>query len=240
MDGMLLAPVAVVLAATALLLLAGSGPLYQLELLSLQAAFTGLRVAVGVGIAALIAGLGELVVAWRVRSIPHLAIGVGCVLAGVTAVNVPLRARHQALAAAPLHDVTTDVENPPTFTALLELYQEQHRTLARGPAVDALQRRAYPDLHPIMLPETVDMAYEDVLETMNEIDWPVAAANPDEGRVEAMVRSPWFGFRDDVVIRLTPQGSSTRVDVRSVTRDGANDMGRNARHVREFLEELQR
>jgi hypothetical protein len=226
MGPMLLARVAVLLAAAAMLLLAGSGPLYQLGFLSLDAAFGGLRAAVVTGGAALAASIATIVAARRAGSVPHLIIGIACAAAGVGAVSAPLRARSNALAAAPLHDVTTDLQNPPEFTVLRDLYDERPQVLIRAPSIDALQRRAYPDVQPITLPVTSDMAFEEVLETMNELDWPVADASEDEGRVEATVRSPWFGFRDDIIIRLTPLGSITRVDVRAVSRSGPCVTGR--------------
>jgi uncharacterized protein (DUF1499 family) len=240
MGAMLLARVALLLAGTAMLVLIGSGPMYQLELLSLDAAYTGLGLAAAIGAAALLAGIATIVAAVRGRSVPHVAFGVASALLGIAAIAIPIRARADAAAAAPLHDVTTDLQHPPAFKILASDYDESPATLQRDAATDALQRRAYPDLEPLMLPVGAADAFEEVLETMNEFDWPVADASQREGRVEVTIRSPWFGFKDNLVIRLTPAGDSTRVDIRSVSRDGANDMGRNAEHIREFLAELRR
>jgi len=240
MGGMLLARVALLLAGTAMLVLIGSGPMYQLELASLDAAYAGLGLAAVIGAAALLAGMATVVVSVRVRSIPHMAFGLTSALLGIAAVAIPIRARADAAAAAPLHDISTDLRDPPAFKILASDYDESPATLQRDPATDALQQRAYPDIQPLMLPVGTADAFEEVLETMNEFDWPVADASQREGRVEVTIRSPWFGFRDNLVIRLTAAGNSTRVDVRSVSRDGANDMGRNAEHIREFLAELRK
>ena len=64
------------------------------------------------------------------------------------------------------------------------------------------------------------------------------AAVPAEGRLEATARTRWFGFRDDVVVRVAADGTGTRVDVRSVSRVGRSDLGTNARRIRGFLEKL--
>lgn len=231
---------ALLVSSTAMLLLIGSGPLHQLGLLSYGAGVTGLRLAVVFGVLSVAIALPTLLSAIRRRSIAQVVIAVACALAGMLAIAAPVRARARAQAAAPLHDVTTDLDDPPVFVALLEEYDTTPEILRREAATDALQRQAYPDLGPLVLPVSPDMAFEEVLESMTELDWPVADANPDEGRVETTVHSPWFGFKDDVVIRLKAMGASTRVDVRSVTRDGSHDMGRNAAHVREFLGELRR
>ena len=240
MGGMLLARVALLLAGTAMLVLIGSGPFYQLDLLSLDAAYLGLRLAAAIGAGALLAGAATIVVAVRRRSVPHVAFGLTSALLGMAAIAIPIRARSDAAAAAPLHDISTDLEHPPTFKILLSDYDQSPGVLQRDAATDALQRRAYPDITPLVLPVGRADAFEEVLETMNEFDWPVADASQREGRVEVTIRSPWFGFPDNLVIRLTAAGNSTRVDVRSVSRDGANDMGRNAEHIREFLAELRK
>jgi uncharacterized protein (DUF1499 family) len=58
------------------------------------------------------------------------------------------------------------------------------------------------------------------------------------GRLEATARTPWFGFYDDVVVRVRAQGTGSRVDVRSVSRVGRSDVGMNAKRIREFTRRL--
>jgi uncharacterized protein (DUF1499 family) len=69
--------------------------------------------------------------------------------------------------------------------------------------------------------------------------WVIAMSNPDAGRLEATDTTAWFGFTDDIVVRLTPWGTGTRVDVRSVSRYGTTDTGTNARRIRRFFTALQ-
>ncbi|HJR53568.1 MAG TPA: DUF1499 domain-containing protein, partial [Gemmatimonadota bacterium] len=58
----------------------------------------------------------------------------------------------------------------------------------------------------------------------------------DRGRIEATATTPWFGFKDDVVVRIRPEAGGSRVDVRSVSRVGRSDVGTNARRIEEYLE----
>ncbi|MCE2436674.1 MAG: DUF1499 domain-containing protein [Pseudomonadales bacterium] len=71
--------------------------------------------------------------------------------------------------------------------------------------------------------------------------WELIAEDPERGRIEATARTPWFRFKDDVVVRVQerPEGGSV-VDVRSLSRIGATDFGANAKRVRRFLSELRR
>jgi uncharacterized protein (DUF1499 family) len=69
--------------------------------------------------------------------------------------------------------------------------------------------------------------------------WTIVASDPATGRLEATDTTRWFGFTDDIVVRLTPWGTGTRVDVRSVARRGSADTGTNARRIRRFLAALQ-
>ena len=71
-----------------------------------------------------------------------------------------------------------------------------------------------------------------------ELGWEIVAAEPDRGRIEATATTFWFRFKDDVVIRLTPRGYGTYVDVRSKSRIGGGDMGANANRIRRFLQRL--
>jgi uncharacterized protein (DUF1499 family) len=68
--------------------------------------------------------------------------------------------------------------------------------------------------------------------------WEIVDSDPARGRIEATATTPWFGFEDDVVVRVRPQGGGSRVDVRSVSRVGRSDVGTNARRIRADLEEL--
>ena len=71
-----------------------------------------------------------------------------------------------------------------------------------------------------------------------ELGWEIAAAVSGEGRIEATDQTFWFGFKDDVVVRVRAADGGSRVDVRSVSRVGRSDVGTNARRIRRFLQRV--
>lgn len=165
------------------------------------------------------------------------AIGI---LIGLAVVSVPSAAILSARGAPPIHDITTDPDNPPAFVAILPL-----RTGAANPPeyaggdVTAQQRRAYPDIQPLTLNLPVAQAFDRVRAAVRELGWNVVASDREAGRIEAVDSTFWFGFKDDVVIRVREAAAgSTRIDVRSKSRVGVGDLGTNARRVRTLLDRL--
>jgi uncharacterized protein (DUF1499 family) len=151
---------------------------------------------------------------------------------------VPVRTLVAAWGAPPIHDVTTDTETPPRFVAAVAL-NTPGRTDYGGSALAERQHAAYPDLRPVMLPEAPADAFRRALVTVEQMDWTIVATDPDALRIEATDRSFWFGFDDDVVIRITATGDAgSRVDVRSLSRVGVGDLGANVRRVRAFVAAL--
>jgi uncharacterized protein (DUF1499 family) len=69
--------------------------------------------------------------------------------------------------------------------------------------------------------------------------WEVVGRDADTGRIEAVDTTRWFGFKDDIAIRVTPAGAGSRIDVRSKSRVGRGDLGTNARRIRAYLQRLQ-
>ncbi len=66
----------------------------------------------------------------------------------------------------------------------------------------------------------------------------LVAAEANDGRIEATVTTTWFGFKDDVVIRIQSDGGETLLDMRSKSRLGGSDVGANAARIRDFRDEL--
>ncbi len=81
-------------------------------------------------------------------------------------------------------------------------------------------------------------AFGHALDAAKAMGWAIAAADSAAGRIEATATTPWFGFKDDIVILVTPAGEGSRVDVRSVSRVGKSDVGTNAARIRAFLAKL--
>jgi len=101
-----------------------------------------------------------------------------------------------------------------------------------------LQRATYPDIAPVVLPVPPDEAFRKVDAVAMGMGWDVVARAPTDGRIEAVATSEWFGFRDDIVVRIRPDGTGSKVDIRSKSRDGESDLGVNARRIREFIARL--
>lgn len=89
-------------------------------------------------------------------------------------------------------------------------------------------------------PSLPPQAFEQALRTAKNMGWTIVNSNPGEGRIESTDTTFWFGFKDDIVIRITAAGQESRVDVRSVSRVGRSDVGTNAKRIRRFLQKLKK
>ena len=104
--------------------------------------------------------------------------------------------------------------------------------------IAAQQQAAYADLRPIVLNVSLEQAFSKALATARDMGWEIVEAKPAEGRIEATDTTFWFGFKDDVVVRVVPADQGSRIDVRSVSRVGKSDVGTNARRIRAYLERM--
>ena len=224
-------------AVAAALLLLGSGPGTRLGAWEFRTGFTVLRWGAYLGLAAAAAALAQLVLPrWRPRAAGPLILALGL---GLLAAGVPWYWRARARSVPPIHDITTDTADPPAFVAVLPL-----RAGAPNPAeyggedVAAAQQQAYPDLRPLLLPLPPAEGFSRALAAARGAGWEIVAADSGAGRIEATATTGWFGFKDDVVVRVTPANGGSRIDVRSVSRVGRSDVGTNARRIREYLRSL--
>lgn len=150
---------------------------------------------------------------------------------------------YQAQQYPPIHDISTDTVNPPTFEAVVPLRAEAPNDTSYGGADKAkIQREHYPDVQTLYLDVSYPQAFDRALEAARAMDWEqIVATDKAVGRIEATDKLAWFGFKDDIVIRVdTAQtgGKRMAVDVRSVSRIGRGDIGVNAHRIREYLEVL--
>lgn len=233
-----LALVACGFAAAGLVLLALAGPSYRSGLLSLASASTLLEWAAYAGLAAIAAGALAGTLAYRRRARLQMLAAVVAIVGGIMAAAVPFEWQRRARTAPPIYDISTDLENPPAFEAIVPLRSDASTSLERPAGLAAEQREAYPDLAPLVLPVPLDQAFARALAAAQRDGWQIVTADRSSGRIEATHTTRWFGFTDDIVVRLTPWGAGTRVDVRSVSRVGQSDMGRNARRIRRYLAAL--
>ena len=236
--GSVMARIATIVGAAALLLLALSGPMYRFGILSLQSAFLVLRWSAYVGVAAIVVALVAGILAYRRGARTATVLSAAAFVAGLIALAIPLQWLRTARSVPPIHDITTDLENPPTYEAVVPLRVNARNSLDRPPQLAQQQRQGYPHLAPMTLPAPIDQVFDRALATAQDAGWEIVTADKGSGRIEATDTTRWFGFKDDVVVRLTPWGSGTRVDLRSVSRVGGSDVGTNARRIEEYLERL--
>ena len=141
--------------------------------------------------------------------------------------------------APPIHDITTDTNDPPLFVDVLPLRAGAKNMAAYGGSrVAAMQHAAYPDIAPVDLVIAPAAAFAKALASANAMGWALVTADPASGRIEATATTPVFRFKDDVVIRVRPHDGGSRVDIRSVSRIGGGDLGKNASRIREFIGRL--
>ncbi|MBI3621012.1 MAG: DUF1499 domain-containing protein [Nitrospirae bacterium] len=168
------------------------------------------------------------------------SVAAACGLAlGLAVAWVPWSWQQTAKRVPAIHDITTDTGNPPQFVAILPLRKDAANPVEYGgPDVAKLQQFAYPDIVPASLLMTPEEAFDRALKVVGELGWRMVAADRAALRIEAVDTTRWFGFKDDIVIRITPEEKSARVDIRSVSRVGKSDVGANAKRIRKFLEKL--
>ena len=205
-------------------------------------AFTWLMTTSGVAaLAAGIVALGVLLLGWSQLSPGRLTMAAIGLVLGAVLVYVPWHYDRVRKTVPRIHDITTDVENPPEFIAVLPARSAEDAATAvyAGPELARLQRAAYPDVAPIELPLSAAKAFDLALSVARSMSgWQIIAADPASGRIEASQTSRWFHFTDDVVIRVVGHGSGSRVDMRSLSRQGRSDFGVNAARIRLFMAAL--
>jgi uncharacterized protein (DUF1499 family) len=207
---------------------------YRFALLSLLpwAAYFGVAALI---VAVLALCLGRSRIEWR-----GVAIAVAAFAAGGLVAYVPWHYDAMRHTVPPINDITTDTADPPAFAAVIPARSaEAGNTIAYpGPKFADQQKQAYPDITPAALTLPPKAAFDRALAAAQGMGWTIVAADAAAGLIEASDRSRWFGFTDDIVVRITPQGSESRVDVRYSARHGRGDFGVNAARVRAYLAAL--
>jgi len=228
--------VAAALLAAVLLLLAGPGT--RLGLWEYGTGFLLMRVAFFTGLGAAALALVLLLVP-KTRATGATSLALALIL-GLSTAYVPWSGVKKARSLPFIHDITTDTQNPPAFVAVLPLRADAPNPPEYGGEdVARQQREGYPDLESAMLPAPPAQAFEQALAAAQGMGWEIVAAEASEGRIEATDTTFWFGFKDDVVIRIDAAGGGSRLDMRSKSRVGRSDVGANAARIRRYLQALQ-
>ncbi|HET7707886.1 MAG TPA: DUF1499 domain-containing protein [Thermoanaerobaculia bacterium] len=163
------------------------------------------------------------------------------IVMGLVSFAVPIYGVISARRVPPIHDITTSLDDPPHFRAALTARGSQSNPAPDTIAPDVAQkhRAGYPTLQPLVLPMNPDQALDRAVEVARSLRWRVIAVDRNARTVEATATTAWFGFRDDVVVRIRPVPGGSRIDVRSTSRVGRSDAGVNANRIRRFLRLMQ-
>lgn len=155
-------------------------------------------------------------------------LGIGSQI--VTARSVPF-----------IHNISTDVSDPPSFDKVVSLRGEGSNPLEYdAEKIGALQLEAYPDVKTLMVDASVEEAFSQALVVANDLGWELVNEDSATGIIEATETTALWAFKDDVVIRVKRIGTKTAIDLRSVSRVGQSDLGANAKRIKKFLDAYQR
>jgi uncharacterized protein (DUF1499 family) len=137
-----------------------------------------------------------------------------------------------------IHDITTDTENPPVFAVTLAAREAEKGGTAvyGGPELAKQQLAGYPDIVPLKTPLAPEEAFKRALATAQGMSgWMIVKTDPAARTIEGSERSLFMGFTDDFVIRVSADGTASRIDMRSESRQGRSDLGANAKRIRAYL-----
>ncbi|WP_201593060.1 DUF1499 domain-containing protein [Psychrobacter fozii] len=220
----------------AFLLVALPAPLYRFGVVELGTAFTGFKFGLVVGIAALVLLAIQVIFKRKTVSIASAAIAV---IFSAIAIALPLGMMTTAKNVPPIHDISTDIVNPPEFVAIAPLRADAPNPVEYAGAEAAEQQRtAYPDLQTLTYSQSKPELVEASKQAVENLGWELVNTDANEGIVEATETTAWFGFKDDIIIRVTDNDSERLVDIRSKSRIGKSDLGKNAARIRALIEEL--
>jgi uncharacterized protein (DUF1499 family) len=184
-----------------------------------------------------------LALAWsrlRLRSLVMLSVAL---VVGAALVYLPAQYAFRRNHLPAIHDITTDTDNPPKFSAVLPARASEHASSVddRRPQLAQLQKAAYPDVLPVLTAAGTQRAFQEALRVAKAMPgWTIVAVDAAAGRIEASEQSRWFRFTDDVVIRVAADEVGSRIDMRSTSRQGTSDYGVNGARIRTYMQALRK
>jgi len=224
-----LRPLAALLALATLLILVLSGPGVRFNLFSYRIGLDLFRIwSFYAAIATAAVALLALVIAPVRRR--GVVLPIVALLIGLAALYPSHAFQSRARSHPPINDITTDTQDPPAYMTTARAYP--------GADMARQQRAAYPDITPVTLPMPPAQAFAKALAAAEAMGWEVVGRDADAGRIEAVDSTKWFGFKDDIAIRVRAADAGSRVDIRSKSRVGRGDLGTNAQRIRAYVERL--
>ncbi|NOT39749.1 MAG: DUF1499 domain-containing protein [Alphaproteobacteria bacterium] len=215
-----------------------AGPAYRYAGFELGHSFKLMEWGVYAAAAAAVLAIVWIIVSAVTRSMEGLMSFILALVLAIGAAYMPLNMRATAEKLPLIHDITTDTANPPAFVAIapLRAAAPNGTDYKTDPAE---QQKGYADIQPLIM---ADVAPADLFTraeaTARAMNWEIVAAEAAEGRIEATDTTAWWGFKDDIVIRVAAEGTGSRLDIRSMSRVGKSDLGKNAERVRAFIAKL--
>jgi len=221
--------------------------LRRFDLIDTPAAFALLCGGLSLAFLSLCLGIYAMVETW-VRVVRGFRYAAAATALSLLVLGPPGATLVPGLAMPAIHDISTDLDDPPLFTVSLldrPAWANDLDPPKPGSAAAAAQRQFYPDIVPLVLDMQPEEGFEYAARAARELGWQVVASLepplPDaEGVIEAVAHTDIVRFADDVVIRIRPDNGRTRFDIRSVSRFGRSDLGRNAARIREVLDMIER
>lgn len=235
---------ALLVSAVVLLIILITGPLgYKFSMVPLQPSLVSLLIAVVGGALVFLIGLVYLVIAMRSDLGRNRNLVIVSMILGVVPVGIIGPQMAAAGDVPPIHDITTDTANPPAFVAIVPLRENAPNGYEYGvseawPAekLGATTMEAYPGLKPIESDLSVADAVDRTEATLQAMGLEIVAVDKEAGLVEATATTYWFGFKDDMVVRIVGNGEGSRIDLRSMSRVGQSDVGANAARITDFVD----
>jgi uncharacterized protein (DUF1499 family) len=227
---------ALLAAVVAAVLVAAAGPAYRFGYADIPTAFSFMRFGVYAAGAAGVLAVLWIIFAFVGRSTAGLFAFIAALVISGAAAAVPISMMQTGASVPPIHDITTDTANPPVFVAIAPLRANAPNGVDYK-AEDNVEptKQAYPDLQPLVTDVPPRDLFTRAEKVARDMGWEIVAAETDEGRIEATDTTLWFGFKDDIVIRIVAEGEGSRLDIRSMSRVGKSDLGKNAERIRKFI-----
>lgn len=220
----------------AFLLVVLPGPLYKYGVVELGVAFSGFKFGVYAGGAALVLLIVQVIF---MRKTVTLGSALMALVFAAIAIAMPLSMMSKAKSVPAIHDISTDLVNPPKFVAIAPLRADATNPVEyAGEEIATQQRKAYPELKTLSYAQSKTDLLAATEQAITNLGFELVNVNAANGIVEATDTTTWFGFKDDVVVRINDEGSQRFVDIRSKSRVGRSDLGKNAERINALINEI--
>ena len=220
----------------ALLLVVLPGPLHKFGIIDLGTAFTGFKYGVYAGVAALVLLILQFLF---MRKTVTIGSALMAIVFSAIAIALPLSMMNKGKSVPPIHDISTDLVNPPEFVAIAPLRADSpNQAEYDGVETAEQQRAAYPELKTLNYSQTKTELMTAAEQAAKNLGWEIVNIDISKGIIEATDTTTWFGFKDDVIVRVNDKGDERLIDIRSKSRVGASDLGKNAERIHAFIKEL--